>query len=113
MKQRSLLAALVLFMLTACSRKDDLDLPISRERFIKAYTDIALLNVELQPDLSQRDSAYIAIVDSVLKADGVTREQFENSSRILSSHPQAWEPMLREILKTLEEKRASAQKTPS
>ena len=108
MKSQLFLSGLLILSLSACSRKENIKLPVEREKFVNAYADVAALDNQFQPGTPQRDSLFAARVDSVLHADGLTREQFQKTINVLNASPQAWEPILKDVLRKLQEKQTAA-----
>ncbi len=76
------------------------------ERFAEIYTKVLLAN-EVDADLTQPKandvSARSARSDSVLRALGVNRQQFEAAVKYFSEHPERWQEVYTHVVKILEE----------
>ncbi len=75
------------------------------ERFAEIYTKVLLAN-EVEADfsspLANDASARSARADSVLRALGVDRQQFEAAAKYFGEHPERWQEVYTHVIKILE-----------
>lgn len=75
------------------------------ERFAEIYTKVLLAN-EVEADFNSPPandaSARSARADSVLRALGVDRQQFEAAAQYFGEHPERWQEVYTHVVKILE-----------
>lgn len=102
-------AILVLFTILAlmcgCAKRKE-NLTPNDEKLVPVYAGLLLLSEEYKASASQPDSSmYRREVDSILSANGLTRELFLNQLKVLAQSPPVYQQFTEKVRKDLEHRK--------
>jgi hypothetical protein len=101
-----LLLFLILALLCGCAKRKE-NLTPDDEKLVPVYAELLLLSEEYKASASQPDSAaYRQIVDSVLSATSLTREQFSYQLKVLAQSPPVYQQFTEKVRKDIEHRKS-------
>ena len=103
------LAAILLVLLPACDRRENVDGQIPRQTLVSIYIDL----LEARKGAIPTGVDSTAAANSVLASHGVTKELYQASIGAYAGRSEEWKSFYEDVLNRLEEEEQSRNKRPA